>query len=435
MKKSVILFLLFVLWIGSSITAVVFINKHIEDKDSRLRCDIRNKIEALFENQSSGSNFITFNDGFFDSPMHGAAVKNFTRASIPAKPKKSDFKNIEAISPGAYEEALADWEKSYGDVATLWDLNWGDSNYRNIDDEGWNIIGLRCFGTDEELIHTFVIFPYRVALKKTQWGNYYTVPEATAEAFEFFSSDPKSSISDRFEQGSHSRLWSKIYDCQNEYYGIYQNDKIHSWYHGTPIPGAASPQEGGPIEYTWMHNGYYRVYVAVSQVTYHGIIKHYWSPDIKERNTLLLWWLICIAIIFLLPIIYICVKIHKENKVKSETTKQKLLRLCSPKAFMEPYNKELVDKANSIYPKIVSCDLEEELISYADEAQTLLGISLVSAFELNEAKKLADPANFTKPYNAEKISKANEIFNILSQPVIKYSVYISAKNQIKELYN
>ena len=83
----------------------------------------------------------------------------------------------------------------------------------------------------------------------------------------------------------------------------------------------------------------------------------------------------------------------------------------------------------------MNCDSEEELISYSDQAQALLGITFVSDIELNEAKKLADPANFTNPYNAEKVSKANEIFNILSQPVIKYSVYISAKNQIKELYN
>ena len=184
-----------------------------------------------------------------------------------------------------------------------------------------------------------------------------------------------------------------------------------------------------------MHNGYYRVYVAVSQVTFFGIIKHCWNPDIQERNKLLLWWLIGIAVIFLVPIIFICARIHRENKIKSETLKQKLLRLCSPKAFIRPYSKDLVDKANSLYPKIVSCDLEEELISYADEAQTFLGINLISVFELNEAKKLADPANFTNPYNAEKISKANEIFNILSQPDIKYSDFVSAKNKIKELYN
>ena len=435
MKRSVKLLLLFVLWIGASITTIILINKHIENKDSRLRCEIRDKINALFENQSNGSNFITFEYGLFDSPMNGCAVKNFKRASIPPKPKKSDFKNIEIISPEAYKEALAEWENSYGDVASLWDLNWGDSNYKNTDDEGWNIVGMRSMGTDEELIHTFVLFPYRVALKKSEWGNYYTVPQAVADAFDFFSSDPKSGISDRFERGSHSRLWSKIDDCRNEYYGIYKNDNVHSWYHGTPIPGAAFPQDGGPIEYTWMHNGYYRVFVAVSQETFHGIMKHSWNPDIQERNKLLLWWLIGIAVIFLTPIIYIFAIIHKESKVKSETIKQKLLRLCSPKAFMKPYNKELVDKANSLYPKIVSCDSEQELISYADEAKTLLGINLVSDIELIEVKKLADPANFTNPYNAEKVSKANEIFNILSQPDIKYSDFISAKNKIKELYN
>lgn len=366
--------------------------------------------------------------------MNGRVVKNFKRASLPQKPKKSDYKDIESILPGAYEDALTNWEDSYGDVATLWDLNWGDSNYRNVDDEGWQIVGMRCMGTDEELIHTFVMFPYRVALKTSKWGNYYTVPQAVAKAYDFFSSDPKSRISDRFEIGSHSRIWSKIYDCKNEYYGIYENDDVHSWYEGTPIPGAASPREGGPIEYTWMHNGYYRVYVAVSQETFHGIIKHSWNPDIQERNKLLLWWLIGIAVPFLVPIIFISVKIHKENKVKSETIKQKLIRLCSPKAFMKPYNKELVDKANNLYSKIVSCDSDEQLICYADEAQTLLGISLISAIELDEAKKLADPANFTNPYNAEKFSKANELFNILYQTDLKYSDYISAKNQIKELY-
>ena len=435
MKKTIIIIILIAIWIFTSILAIILINKHIEDKSTRLRCEIRDKVNALFENQSDGSNFITFEYGLFDSPMNGGAVKNFKRASIPPKPKKSNYKNIESISPSAYKNALENWKDSYGDVASLWDLNWGDSNFRNADDEGWHIVGMRSIGTDEELIHTFVMFPYRVALKKSEWGNYYTVPQAVSNAYDFFSSDPKSGISDRFERGSHSRLWSKIYDCKNEYYGIYKNDGFHSWHEGKPIPGAASPQEGGPIEFTWMHNGYYRVFVAVSQETIHGIIKHSWNPDIQERNKLLLWWLIGIAVIFLTPIIFIYIKIHKEGKVKSENIKQKLLRLCSPKAFMNPYNKELVDKANSLYPKIVDCDSEERLISYADEAQTLLSISLISAIELNEVKKLADPANFTKPYNTEKISKANEIFNTLSQPDLKYSDFISAKNQIKELYN
>ena len=124
MKRSVKLLLLFVLWIGASITTIILINKHIENKDSRLRCEIRDKINALFENQSNGSNFITFEYGLFDSPMNGCAVKNIKRASIPPKPKKSDFKNIEIISPEAYKEALAEWENSYGDVASLWDLTW-----------------------------------------------------------------------------------------------------------------------------------------------------------------------------------------------------------------------------------------------------------------------------------------------------------------------
>lgn len=434
MKKTVLLIILFILWIGTSLSAVILINKHIKDKDNKLLCDIRNKIEDLFINQSDGSPYITFECGLFDSSMNGGRVKNFKRATIPPKPLKSSYAKIESISPGAYENALDDWENSYGDVASLWDLNWGDSNYRNSDDEGWQIVGMCCIGTDKEIIHTFVIFPYRVALKKSAWGNYYTVPQAVSEAYEFFSSDPRSGISDRFEKGSHSRLWKEIYDCQNEYYGIRKNDIDYSWHVGKSIPGASLPEDGGPIEYTWMHNGYYRVYVAISQDTIYGIFKHSWNPDIQERNKLLLWWLIAIAVIFLTPIIYVSIKIRKDYKDKSETLKQKLLRLCSPKAFMNPYNKDLVDKANSLYPKIANCNSSEDLIYYADEAQNLLGIDLINPLELKELKNKANPANFTNPYNVKKISAANEIFNILIKPKLRYSEYIDAQKRIEDLY-
>lgn len=430
MKKPIILVILFLLWIGASISAFLLIDKYIENKDNRLRREIRKKIENLFVNQSAGGPIITLEDGFFDSPMNGMPVKNYKKASIPAKPSKStnDYYGIN-------EALLEDWKNSYGDVASLWDLNWGDANYRNIGDEGWQIVGTCCIGgRDDEFIRTIVLFPYRVALKKIEWGNHYSVPQAVSEAYDFFTSDSKSGISDRFEIGSHSRLWSKIYDCENEYYGIHRVENYHSRRIGNTIPGGISPKEGGPVECTWMHNGYFRVYIAVSQEAHYGISKHGWNPDIEERNKLLLWWLSGIAIIFLVSIIIVCVKIHKDNKIKSETLKHKLLRLCSPKAFMNPYNKELVDKANILYPKIVDADSKEGLISCADEAQELLGVALVSSLELSELKKLADPANFTKPYNAEKISAANEIFSILSQPQLKYSDFVAAKKQIKELY-
>lgn len=434
MKKSYIILLLIFIWIGFSVGAIVIINNYINDKDTRLRCEIRDKIENLFQGQDNGEPFIGFDYGFFDSDLSNGYVRNFKKAQVPAKPKKSDFsESILSIDPKAYDSALERWNADYGDVSSLWDLNWGSHDYREADDEGWRIVGIRSHGTDESLIHTFVLFPYRVALKRTEWGNYYTVPQAVDEAFEFYTTDPKSGISDRYSKGPIRRLWNRIYDCNNEYYGVYKNDNEHSWYEGRSIPGASSASEGGPIENGWMHNGYYRVYIAVSQETHYGIFKHSWNPDIQERNKLLLWWLIGISVIFLTPIIILSLKIRKVNKYNDEALKDRLARLSNPASFMKPYNKELVDKANIIYPKIINCSSDEELISLADIVQSELGIGLVTTNEINEALNIANPSNYIKPYNAEKVALANDLYSKLQIPNLKYSEFIAIKEQLKQL--
>lgn len=429
MKKSSIIWILVLVWIASIIVAIVSINKYISDKDSRLRSEIREHIEEIFENQSDGNAFITFDYGLFDSPMNGGRVKNFKRAEIPKKPNKAEIEKSEFSSLIKYDDLLDSWKENYGDLSSLWTLNWGSDDYREREDGGWHIVGIRCYGTDNSFIHTFVLFPYQVGLKKTEWGNYYTVPEAVAAAFEFYTTNPKSGISDRYEKGSNSRIWSRIYDSQNEYYGIYENKNEHSCYSGKSIPGGGSPEKGGPIENGWMHNGYYRVYVAASQETHHGIIKHPWNPDIEERNTLYLWWLIGLTILFWIPIVILLIKKGKENKKQNESLKERLLRKCSPSAFMANYDKEKIDSANELYKAISSTEDNAILLELADRAQKELSIDLIEEKELNDLKALCNPAKYMKPYDAEKVSLANELFAILSKSELSYSEFLEVKNK------
>lgn len=433
MKKSSIVWILIIMWIVSSIASILLINKHIEDKDIRLRRDIRNKIEEIFANQSDGNAFITFDYGLFDSPMNGGRVRNFKRADIPKKPNKAEYEKSGLNSLVSYDDILDTWKDNYGDIASLWTLNWGSHNFKEREDGGWHIVGIRCHGTDESFIHTFVLFPYQVGLKRSEWGNYYTVPQAVAEAFEFYTTNPKSSISDRYEKGSNNRIWSKIYDCQNEYYGIYENENDHSWYSGKSIPGGDSPENGGPIENGWMHNGYYRVYIAASQETHHGIIKHSWNPDIKERNTLYLWWLISLIIVYWIPIIIILIKKRKQNKFKNETLQNRLLRKCSPTAFMENYDKQKIDAANELYKEISNAENEAELLVLAEKAQQQLSISLIDLSELEDLKKVCNPSNYMNPYNAEKVAMANELYSILTKENISFSDFLNVKEQSKKL--
>lgn len=433
MKKTKIIWLLIFAWIASSVTAYLLINKHIEEKDNRLRDEIRERIEEIFENQSDGSSFITFDYGFFDSPMNGGRVKNYKKTQIPPKPSKAEYEKSKYRFLMNYDDFLEKWKENYGDLSSLWDLNWGSKDYMEREDGGWHIVGIRCHGTDDSFIHTFVIFPYRVGLKKTEWGNYYTVPDAVAEAFKFYTTNPKSGFSDRYEKGSNNKIWSKIYDSQNEYYGIYKNKNDHSWYSGETIPQGESPESGGPVQNGWMHNGFYRVYIAASQETHHGIMKHPWNPDIKERNALYLWWIIGLTTIFWTPIVILLIKTRREQKKRNESLKERLLRKCSPSVFMKNYNKEKVAIANDLYKSIVSTDDYLTLIKLAYRAQKELSINMIEDQEMNDLKALCNPTKYMKPYDAEKVSLANELFAILSKSDLSYLDFIDVQKRSKDL--
>lgn len=436
MKKSTIILILIVAWIASSIAAVILIYKYIEAKDARLKSEIRSNVEAIFEGrQDRGDGFVGFDDGIFDVSFSYSPVKNFKKGNIPPKPTKSEFDALGGGDANAnYKRRVNEWKENWGNVASVWDLNWGGHDPQEWEDEGWNIVRIYCNGLDDEFIQVSTIFPYQVALKKTEWGNYYTVPQAVNEAFEFYTTNPKSSYIDGFEKGSHREIWNKIHRASNEYYWITENKDKSSHYVGQPIPGGGTYENGGPIQMGSMYNGYYNVYIATTQDKYYKIEKFNWRPDLQERNKLILWWLIGIAIVFLIPIVILSIYKRKESKRHKETLKQRLLRLCPPQMFMNPYNKELVDKANSIYPKIQGTSSSEELLNLADEAQTLLGISLIEKSELNDLLNKVNPSNFMKPYNPEKIAKSNELYGILQKSDLKYSEYIDVKNQMKELY-
>lgn len=436
MKKSTLILILFIAWIASSIVAVVFINKYIEAKDARLKNEIRSNVEAIFEGrQDRGNGLVGFDDGIFDVSFSYSPVKNFKKGTIPPRPQKSEYDALGGGDADAnFNRRLNEWKENWGNVSSVWNLNWGGHELVEWEDEGWNIVRIYCNGMDDEFIQVSTIFPYQVALKRTEWGNYYTVPQAVNEAFEFYTTDPKSSYIDGFAKGSHREIWNKIHEASNEYYWITENKDKSSHYVGQPIPGGENYEKGGPIQMGSMYNGYYIVFIATTQDKYYKIEKFNWRPDIQERNDLILWWLIGIAVAFLIPIIILLIYKHKEAKRQQETLKQRLLRLCSPQMFMNPYNKDLVDKANSIYPKIQETTTSEELLDLANEAQTLLGISLIEKSELNGLLNKVNPSNFMKPYNADKIAMANELYGILQKSDLKYSEYIDVQNRMKELY-
>ena len=338
-----------------------------------------------------------------------------------------------------YDEKIDDdWKQSYGDLASLYELNWGDE-YPNDNDEGWNIIRIYYVGADDDIIQTNVIFPYKVGLKKTEWGNYYTVEQAVNEAFEFYTTDAKSGFSNRYQKGSNRRIWSKIYDCNNEYFSIVKNDKYGGWTAGIPIyrPKNMSYEKAQrlyPYENGWMHNGFYRVFIAATQTT-HYMIEENETAVMADRKKLLIGWGISITILFMLLIIPLTIRERKANKIKTETLYQRLLRLCNPKNFIKEYDKDKIDKANKLYQRLLNMNSDDKdaLMQMQSMAVSELGISLIAKEELDELKQKVNPKNFMQPYDAEKVSLANELYSILSDENIDYVKMMEVREKSKIL--
>lgn len=188
--------------------------------------------------------------------------------------------------------------------------------YPNNKDQGWCLVRLYCPGfKDEEFIAQSYIFPYEVGLKG---GGYASVQDAVNVAYNFYTTDSKSSFSNRFRRGSVQELWSKIYSYTNEYFSIVRNStNANSRYVGRGIPGT-EPSEFGLaspayFENGYMHNGFYRVFIASSQETKYMLYKNE-SAIKNDRNNLLMWWLLGLTIAFWSIILPLTISQIKQNK-------------------------------------------------------------------------------------------------------------------------
>ena len=438
MKRSHIIAILWVLWACSIIGMVFGVYFYIDNKRVQLRSEIRENIENIFEGQSSGDMFVSNDDGFFDVVYSGSPVRHYKKVAIPSKPAKEELEGLAAFNPQIYEQRVDEWNQSYGDLVSLYELNWGD-NYPNQEDDGWSIIRIYCGGLDEDFIQTNTIFPYKVGLKKTEWGNFYTVEQAVNEAFEFYTANPESSYADRFNKGSNNRIWTKIHNSSNEFFWIVENQNPNSWKAGEPIyqPKGKSYDEAQrtmPYENGWMHNGYYRVFIAATQERHYMIQEKDWVVN-ENRNKLLIWWGIGLTVLFMSLIIPLTIKESKVNKKKSETLYQRLVRLCNPKNFIDNYDKEKVEKANIIYKRLLETtpDNNDALIEIQMLASSELGINFIDKAELEDLKEKVNPKRFLNPYNAEKVSLANELYAVLAKDNLTYEELMEVKEKSKLL--
>ena len=103
---------------------------------------------------------------------------------------------------------------------------------------------------------------------------------------------------------------------------------------------------------------------------------------------------------------------------------------------MKPYNKEKVEKANSIYKELVEINENDtdKLKSIRKMAVQELGVNLLNKNEIEMLREKANPKNFVKPYRPNKIEKANELYDKLLLNNLDIDEIEEIEQQIKELY-
>ncbi len=407
MKRTTIIGITFVLWIVGLTAMFIGVEKFIEKKDDRLSRDIRVKLNNAFTKHQ-----------YIDISYSGYRV-GYEYIAIPEKP----FSLFEMDS-----RRIDEWNDDYGDLYRMSKIK-----YKN-DEDGWNFVILE---KDMYGVYQSWLFPYAVGYKKQtdSWMYNYepSVKEAVNEAFEFWTTSPKSQFIDTFEKGCLNKMWSKIYDCINEYYLIIKDDTPRLTSIGTPIFEDYSKSKSS-LKAGYMHNGYYKVFLGKTQPETWSITRMDWKVE-SDKNRLWRNWGIGLTLLLLLIVIPLWIVENKRNKIKEETLYDRLLRLCNPSNFVKNYDKDKVDRANNIYKRLlsVSSDDKEALEEIGKQAVEDLGITLIDSEKLNELKNKVNPKNFMNPYNADKVSLANDLFAQLNEEGLTFTEFVKIEELSKQL--
>lgn len=426
MKRRTIINGTIVIYLIGLICVYWGVSKYIQNKDIRLRQEIHSKLEDVFER-----------DKYIDIAYSGYKV-GYEKVSIPKKPKFDLLKDDDYSK--ITERVQEEWKETYGDLYSLNRIKFKKSDREKpwLYEDGWNLVTIR---HDYNGVYQTWLFPYAVGYIKQDYSWQYnylpSIKDAVENALEFYTKNEQSNFLGDFQEGCHKEIWSKILDCQNEYYFIDEDSIPRFSTIGTPLFDSYESYNSSKSSYQagYMYNGYYKVFIGETQPSTWTIRKMYWHPDEKEKKELWTYWGVGISVAFLLIIIPLTIMERKYQKIKNESLHDKLIRLCNPLNFMKEYDKEKIDIANSIYEQLLNIkqDDKEALMVLQERAVTELGLKLIDKAELEDLKEKVNPKRFLNPYNAEKVSLANELYSILGKENLTYSEFIEIKEKSKHL--
>ena len=433
MKRTTIIGIAFATYVVAMIGMFFGVEKYIESKDNRLRREMHDKIDELFQGRKQ----------YVDVAYSGYKV-GYEKVPIPTLPKPSkDLINADTtgLLGSISKEIGNEYEDNYGKLTKMYRTHYLRSDWDSDFDyeDGWNLVVLE---HDYEGVYKTCIFPYAVGYFKQDYyfGDSYlpSLASAVNDAFEFYTTNNKSSYYGSFEKGCFNRVWSQINDAQNEYYYMSEDKTSRFNIMGKPL-FEKHPTDGKYHSYQngYMYNGFYKVFIASTQPQTYTIKKRGWRPDEQDKKNLWIYWAIGLTVLLLIVVIPLWIIEAKHNKIKEESLYDKLKRLCNPANFIKGgnYDKEKVDKANVIYKRLMEITAEdkEALEEIRLQAVADLSIILIDSEKLADLKEKVNPKNYLTPYNAEKVALANELFAILSKDGLTYDDFVDVEEKSKQL--
>jgi len=390
--------------VASYVAAIIVLfwgtSLYIDKKTVKLRTEATERFEICFKNQNQ----------FVDTEYSNMRI-NYSQTHPPTRPSSDFLRNL-----------AQDWDEKYSDIYRYFKINSG----------GWQLFVASKINYNTMYIAN--IYPTSVGYRRQDNSYMYSwipsVEDCVKEAYDFWVSDPKSNYIDTYQKGNKNRINDLIRDVPNEYF---------DWYHFDNYGSMGNSEDAG-----YMYNGYYKVFSGRTNYQTYEIKQLYDVIDSDKKNKLLTGGIILTVILmcFLIPLLIQNNRNEKKKKEcieeyekrKNESIYDKLADLCNPAKFMNPYDKEKVEKANSIYEQLMktsSYDIKT-LKKLRQQAIDELNLNFINVEYLQDLKSKCNPKRYLQPYDAEKVRVANEIYKSLIDNETNIQVLEEIETEIKE---
>lgn len=437
MKKTTIIRLIILAYVLCGVGLYFGTEFHLDRKTKRLRTEAMHNLEQFFAKQRK-----------YVSVAYSGKKVSYKEISVPKRFDPHVY-SPERISVENEYGPNEEWEERWGDIYSLYELKpKSDSDNQWA---GWMFVVIEWVSND--CFRVSQVYPNRVGYRyQASYWDYYHMPSvqsAVDEAFEFYTTDKKSNF---YEYMTDSVTAFDVMNAvENEYFDCFSYDLIVRWYgqetadsimantdwekYGWGDGCLYKAENQYKSYYGYMQNGYYKVFNRIVPIYYYQIkYKHAWDPRASDKKKILIWGYSILTLLLLAAVVPLSVSMVRKKRKNRMSLKERLLYECNPSRFMKPYDEVKVATANELYEATVavSDDDVDELKALRKRAAEKLGVSFVDQDLLNELISVANPKNFTKPYDPEKVRIANRIYNRLVSEELDVDEVDDLQNEIKE---